>query len=147
MSLQDSVALPGYIANPYSCMARASAVVLSSRWEGLPTVLIESLALGTPVVSTDCPSGPREILQDGALGRLVPVGDVAQLALAIDAVLSAKMKVQLPSAALSRYTLESVLAQYRRVLGLQDAATGAAPDQALVQRHGNPRGSMAPSTR
>ena len=147
IALQDSVALPGYIANPYSCMARASAVVLSSRWEGLPTVLIESLALGTPVVSTDCPSGPREILQDGALGRLVPVGDVAQLALAIDAVLSAKMKVQLPSAALSRYTLESVLAQYRRVLGLQDAATAAAPDQALEQRRGHPRGSMAPSTR
>ena len=147
LSLQDSVALPGYVANPYSCMARASAVVLSSQWEGLPTVLIESLAVGTPVVSTDCPSGPREILQDGALGPLVPVGDVVQLARAIDGVLGAKMKPKVPSAALSPYTLETVLAQYRRVLGLQDEAIAAAPDQVLALRRWNAGGSIARSSR
>jgi glycosyltransferase involved in cell wall biosynthesis len=117
LSLQDSVALPGYVNNPYSCMARAAAVVLSSDWEGLPTVLIESLALGTPVVSTDCPSGPREILENGALGRLVPVGDVNRMAEAIEITLTTRHAAPV-NASLSRYTPEVVLAQYQRVLGL-----------------------------
>jgi glycosyltransferase involved in cell wall biosynthesis len=117
LALQDSVALPGYVDNPYSCMARAAAVVLSSDWEGLPTVLIESLALGTPVVSTDCPSGPREILENGALGRLVPVGDVDRMADAIEMTLRNRHAAPV-QASLSRYTPEVVLAQYQRVLGL-----------------------------
>ena len=64
--------------NPYRYMARASVVALSSFWEGLPTVLLEALACGTPVVSTDTPYGPREIL-GGGLGRLAPVGDAVAL--------------------------------------------------------------------
>jgi glycosyltransferase involved in cell wall biosynthesis len=56
-------------------MARADALALSSRWEGLSCVLVEALALGTPVVAADCPSGPREILQDGKYGSLIPVDD------------------------------------------------------------------------
>lgn len=85
--LGHSVALPGFAANPYAYMARAGAFVLSSQWEGLPTVLIEALACGTPVVSTDCPSGPREILRDGLYGTLVPVGDAEALAQALRAAL------------------------------------------------------------
>lgn len=81
--LDDTVALPGFLPNPYACMARAAVLVLSSDFEGLPTVLIESLALGTPVVATDCKSGPREILKNGALGELVPMGDASALAQAI----------------------------------------------------------------
>jgi glycosyltransferase involved in cell wall biosynthesis len=89
--------------------------VLSSAWEGLPTVLIEALAVGTRVVSTDCESGPREILQDGRLGELVPVADPAALAHAIDAVLSRPHQSP-PQDALSRFTRETAVDQYLRVI-------------------------------
>lgn len=88
LGLEDSVAMPGFVDNPYPFMAHAAAFVLSSQWEGLPTVLIEALACGTPILSTDCPNGPREILEGGRYGRLVPVGDVDALAEAMRAVLA-----------------------------------------------------------
>ena len=87
MGLSDCVELPGFVSNPYAFMAQSALYVLSSRWEGLPTVLIEALACGLPVVSTDCPSGPREILHDGQYGILVAMGDVDALAQAIEASL------------------------------------------------------------
>ena len=83
LGLESDVALPGFVENPYKYMKRAAVFVLSSRWEGLPTVLIEALALGTPVVSTNCPSGPSEVLEGGRLGRLVQVGSEDLLAKAI----------------------------------------------------------------
>jgi glycosyltransferase involved in cell wall biosynthesis len=75
LGLEEDISLPGFVDNPYVYMARAAVFVLSSIWEGLPTVLIEAMALGTPVVSTDCPSGPREIaaLTKGCF--LVPCGN------------------------------------------------------------------------
>lgn len=79
LGLEGSVELPGFTSNPYSSVAAACAYVMSSRWEGLPTVLVEALYCGTPVISTDCPSGPREILDGGRYGRLVPVGDAGAL--------------------------------------------------------------------
>lgn len=87
LGVTDDVALPGFVDNPYAYLARAAVFVLSSISEALPTVVIEALALGTPVVSTDCRSGPREILEDGRLGRLVPVQDPQALADAIAATL------------------------------------------------------------
>jgi glycosyltransferase involved in cell wall biosynthesis len=86
LGVSDHVALPGFVENAMGCMAGSALFVLSSAWEGLPTVLIEALAAGTRVVSTDCPSGPREILQNGRLGALVPVGDAAALAQAMSDV-------------------------------------------------------------
>jgi len=80
LSLQSKVALPGWSDNPYSAMARAALFVLSSNYEGLPGALIQALACGCPCVSTDCPSGPAEILQDGEIGPLVPLGDHVALA-------------------------------------------------------------------
>jgi len=87
LGLQADVDLPGFTPNPYAYMARAAVFVLSSASEGLPTVLIEALASGTRVVATDCRSGPREILDGGRLGPLVPVGDAAALAEGIAAAL------------------------------------------------------------
>ena len=83
----DDVAMIGFVDNPFAFMARASVFALSSLYEGLPGVLIQALACGCPVVSTDCPSGPREILDHGRFGPLVPVGDEAALARAIEAML------------------------------------------------------------
>lgn len=85
--VEDDVHLPGFVSNPFPYMARAGVFVLSSRFEGLPGVLIQAMACGCPVVSTDCPSGPAEILEDGWRGPLVPVGDDEALARAILAVL------------------------------------------------------------
>jgi len=75
--LQDDVRFLGFDANPYRWMARATLFVHTAHWEGFPNVLVEAMACGLPVVSTDCPSGPREIITDGLDGFLVPVGDRA----------------------------------------------------------------------
>jgi len=87
LELADRVLLTGAMDNPHAVMAGATMHVLSSRWEGYPNVLLEALALGTSAISTDCPHGPREILDGGRNGRLVPVGDVVALASAMDAEL------------------------------------------------------------
>lgn len=83
LGLEQDIDLPGFVSNPYPYMANAALFVLSSRWEGLPTVLVEAMSLGTPVIATDCPSGPREILRNGQYGQLVPVDDPDALAQAI----------------------------------------------------------------
>jgi glycosyltransferase involved in cell wall biosynthesis len=83
LGICDDLSMPGFVENPFSYMSKASVYVMSSAWEGLPTVLIEALACGCPVVSTNCPSGPAEILENGRFGALVPVGDDAALAEAI----------------------------------------------------------------
>ena len=80
LNLDNYVLMPGFIENPYKYMANAKIFVLSSKREGLPTVLIEALACGAKVISTDCPSGPCEILGSGKYGHLVKVGDVKQMA-------------------------------------------------------------------
>jgi glycosyltransferase involved in cell wall biosynthesis len=106
LKIDPYIDLPGFVSNPYAYLRRASLFALSSIWEGSPNVLTEALALGTPAVATDCRSGPREILKDGAIGRLVPVGDPDALATAILETLSDPPDETLLKTAVSEYTVE-----------------------------------------
>lgn len=119
--LADVVAFPGYV-DPAPYMARADVFALASTYEGLPTVLVEALAVGCPVVSTDCPSGPREILGDETFGRLVPVGDHAALAGAIEATLDEDDDPDRLRSRADDFASERVLATYE---GLIDRLTDA----------------------
>lgn len=83
LGIEDHISMPGFVMNPFPYMKRARVFALSSRFEGMPNVLLQAMAMGTQVVSTDCKSGPREILQEGRIGGLVPVGDPRALAEAI----------------------------------------------------------------
>jgi len=99
LGLEAKVSLPGFVDNPYSFMSRAALFVLSSEYEGLPNALIQAMACGAPIVSTDCPSGPSEILEDGKWGRLVPVGDIRGLANAMAETLNERMHPDVSSRA------------------------------------------------
>ncbi len=87
LGIDEAVSFVGFRPNPFAYMARADLFVLSSEREGLPGALIQAMACGCPVVATDCPSGPAEVLEEGAFGRLVPVGDATAMADAILATL------------------------------------------------------------
>jgi glycosyltransferase involved in cell wall biosynthesis len=87
LGLGDRVRFLGFLANPFAWLARSDLFLLSSDSEGLPNALIEAQGLGIPGVAGDCEFGPREILQDGVTGSIVPVGDAAALAQAIDRLL------------------------------------------------------------
>lgn len=121
------VDLPGFDPNPFRYLARAAVHVLSSDWEGLPGSLIQALACGVPVVATDCPSGPREILDHGRFGRLVPVGDATALAAAVDATLAGG-RTAVPAGAWQRFAVADAVDGYERVIhrALRRDRTGAA---------------------
>jgi len=114
LGLEQNVSLPGFVQNPYPYMARATLFVLPSRWEGLPTVLIEALYLGTPIVATDCPGGTREILKDGDYGQLVPVDCPEILAEAMLKSLNCK-NPSVPREIYEPYELDFVVDQYLKL--------------------------------
>ncbi len=122
LTLSEQVQLPGFKANPFPFVARASLFVLSSAWEGSPNVLTEAMALGTPVVSTDCPSGPRELLDHGRFGPLVPIGDVDGLSAAMADTLDHHPPPETLMGAVSEYSQEASSRRYLEVLGLDPAA-------------------------
>ena len=115
--LENLVDLPGFEINPFAFMKRASVFVLSSKWEGLPGVLIQALACDCPTVSADCLSGPSEILKGGEYGHLVPVGDVEAMAGAIESVLMGNIRKP-PREWLDQFTLGAIIPQYKAVFGV-----------------------------
>lgn len=118
LGLSESIDLYGFHNNPYAFIRQTELFVLSSRWEGLPTVLIEALACDATVVSTDCKSGPREILAGGKYGKLVDVGDFEGLAVAMEESLSKEKqnsKEEIKSW-LHQFRAEEVTLEYKKLI-------------------------------
>lgn len=116
LGVSDDVAFPGWVENPLAYMAGAGVLVLASHWEGLPGVLIEALASGCPIVATDAPGGAAEILDGGAYGRLVPVGDAKAMAEAIVATLDAPRESQRLLSRANEFSVERALQRYQSLL-------------------------------
>lgn len=127
LGVAGKVRFAGYQANPYAFLARADLFVLSSRYEGMPNVLLEALACGLPVASTDCPSGPREILANGAYGELVPVGDAARLAVAMSHALQRRPEPERQRGRARVFDVAAIAERYTDViLGADGTARRAA---------------------
>lgn len=125
LGVADDVDLPGFAANPYAWMRAADLFALSSLWEGSPNVLTEAMACGTPVVATDCPSGPRETLQDGRFGPLVPMGDDGALGQAILDTLAKPPSPETLTAAVADFAVARSADEYLDILGLPRQAKPA----------------------
>ena len=121
LGVAEDVSLPGFVANPYAYMARSALFVLSSYWEGSPNALTEAMAVGTPVVATDCPSGPQEILDGGRYGELVGIDDAAAMAAAMERTLANPPPAERLREAVRPYTLAHSAREYLDALGLDDA--------------------------
>lgn len=121
LGVGKDVLLPGFSANPYAWMARAAVFAHSSRWEGLGIVLVEALALGLPVVATDCPSGPAEVLDHGNYGRLVPVGDTSAMAEALGSAIDDPEDAATLRRAAEPYRIDTAAHAYLRTLCLDHA--------------------------
>ena len=115
LGIEEWLWMPGFVSNPFKYMAKSSVFALSSKWEGLGNVLIEAMACGTPVVATNCKSGPAEILKDGRYGELVPVGNPDVLAEAILAALNGEVEVA-PAKAVDPFRVEVAVERYLSVL-------------------------------
>jgi glycosyltransferase involved in cell wall biosynthesis len=118
LGIAADVQLPGFVDNPFPYLKRTAVFALSSRWEGMPTALLQALAFGTPVVSTDCPGGSREVLQDGRFGGLVPPGDVESLAAAISGALGSPRRPDAAEYVRVRFGVPAAAARYLELLHL-----------------------------
>lgn len=138
LGLVDKVFMPGFVLNPRSYFAHADLHVLSSIGEGLPSVIVEALDQGTPVVSTDCPSGPREILDRGRYGTLVAVADPRALAEAIIGSLLASHDTEALKARAKEFSIEPAVDQYLALLlphASEEAQVESEFDQKSPQGH------------
>lgn len=121
IGISDILDMPGFVDNPYAYMRQARLFVLSSRWEGFGLVIVEAMACGCPVLSTDCPSGPGEILEGGKYGRLTPVGDAAEMARAIEESLDAPADSEVLATRARDFELDRIARMYMETLGLDPA--------------------------
>lgn len=121
LGIAEQVFFMGYQPNPLAYMHRARGFVLSSAWEGFGNVLVEALATGTPVISTNCPHGPAELLANGEFGTLVPVGDDAALAAAIEQLLQQPKPAmsQALKTHLKQFEIETIADKYLEILELK----------------------------
>lgn len=118
LGVEDHVQMPGFVANPFTYMAKSSVLALSSLWEGLPGVVIQALACGCPVVSTDCAGGVREILEGDKYGRLVPIGDQQAMADAILTTLDAPPSQEWLCARADDFHVDKIAGRYVELMGL-----------------------------
>jgi len=132
LGIRQLVALPGFVPNVLPYMRRAALFVHPSEREGYGNVIAEALACGTPVVATDCPSGPREILADGRYGPLVPVGDVSALRQAIRDVLSEPLPPEILREAVASSTSENACRGYLQAVGFAASPAMARPPRGMV---------------
>lgn len=112
LGIKDDVQMPGHVENPYRYMARASVFVLPSKYEGFGNVIVEAMACGTPVICTDCPGGPREILDNGKYGSLVPVGKPELLAKELLKVLNKSNNKYLMKERANDFSIENIINEY-----------------------------------
>ncbi|WNC88743.1 glycosyltransferase [Paraburkholderia sp. FT54] len=134
LGIGASVHFLGFCANPPPYIRQAEMLVLSSRYEGFGMVLGEAMALGTPVLSTDCPTGPRDLLDGGKAGLLVPVGDVEAMALAIERLLTdTELRRSLAQAALQKVDTFTPVSANQRMLGLALRISGKQDSPSGVQ--------------
>jgi len=122
LRVSDSVSWLGWQSNPFATMAKADLFILTSKYEGFGNVLIEAMVCGLPIISTDCPSGPREILKNGSYGILVPVGDSEAIAQAVISILQNKgLYEKMKNSGYERaaqFDVHFIVPQYLDVLGL-----------------------------
>jgi glycosyltransferase involved in cell wall biosynthesis len=119
LGLRNNVKLAGYVENPLKYFARSNVFALSSHVEGLPNVLVEAMLCGCTPVATDCPTGPREVLQGGKYGYLVPMRDPPALARGICAALDTPIRREALHEAISPFREDAVVSRHFELLGLR----------------------------
>lgn len=116
LDLEMSVSMPGFVANPYAWIARSATLVLPSKWEGLPTVLLEAMACGVSPIAADCPGGVAELLGEGRYGMLTPVGDPSAMAAAIVGILERPIAPSELKHRAMQFASENIVERYQKLI-------------------------------
>ena len=122
LGINDNISLIGFVDNPLACLKQADIFVLSSAWEGFCNVIVEALYCGLKVVSTDCPSGPAEILKNGKYGNLVPVGDYVAFSKALHEAASKEADMVTQSTRAMDFTAHAIGKKFKKTF--QDVING-----------------------